>query len=195
MSPPQHPHLLALFTLLLLGVAYFTDGAGVTPIENNAHKKKRRRRRKRKRSTVSHIRRQLGRGWFKRHFRMDELRFWRLHSLLEEKLKTRRTGAGCPNGQIPTSLRLSMALRIFAGGAAVDIALSHGVHPCMVWKLVWKVVDAINDTFVIEYPSGHDKQKEIADAFAAKRSRANFNNCAGCIDCMLIWILMVVAVV
>ena len=48
---------------------------------------------------------------------------------------------GCtPNGTISNSLRLAMAIRYFAGGDPLDIAVLHKVNPSAVYESVWLVV-------------------------------------------------------
>ena len=81
-----------------------------------------------------------------------------------------------------------MALRWMAGGDKYDIAPNHGVHPNEVMKSVWEVCDAVNscDRLAIKFPDTYEKQSEIAAGFKRK-SRANFDSCVGCVDCMLVW--------
>jgi hypothetical protein len=52
---------------------------------------------------------------------------------------------------------------------------------------VQMVIDAVNQCFSLEYPSSWDQQRSIAEEFRTK-SGADFNNCAGAIDGILIWI-------
>ncbi|KAG7353530.1 DDE superfamily endonuclease [Nitzschia inconspicua] len=117
--------------------------------------------------------------------------FWKLHNLLKPYMggdKKRKRGS-TPNGDIPTSSRLSMALRWFAGGDPLDIFQVHGVAPEQVYISVWIVVDAINQcpTLQIKFPTSHEEQRRIADGFRTK-SKVGFPNCVGCIDGMLVWI-------
>jgi hypothetical protein len=92
------------------------------------------------------------------------------------------------NGRIHSSIRLSAALRYFAGACPIDIALVHGISHVEVFRSVWKVVDAINacPSLNIAYPTSHRQQKRIAREFELK-SGAKFANCAGAIDGILIW--------
>jgi len=77
-----------------------------------------------------------------------------------------------------------------SGGDPKDIQIAFGISHAEVFNSLWLVVDAINSTpsFDIEYPSEHGAQLRIARGFKAI-SEANFHNCAGCIDGLLIWIL------
>ena len=93
-----------------------------------------------------------------------------------------------PNGIIPYSTRVAAAIRYMSGGDPKDIQLVFGISNSEVYKSVWLVVDAINETteFDIVYPSSHEEQREIARGFQSV-SEAKFDNCGGNIDGMLIW--------
>ncbi len=103
--------------------------------------------------------------------------------------KKKRKCRHYPNGIICTSTRLSAAIRYFAGGDPIDIALVHGISHSAVFVSVWIVVNAVhaNPKFNISYPTDHEAQLEIARGFQTK-SAAGFWNCAGAIDGLLIWI-------
>ena len=129
-----------------------------------------------------------------RYYRMDKDSFNNLDDLLGPKLnhaqRLRKSKRGkTPNGDIPNSLYVSAALQYFAGGCPIDIALVHGMSHSQVFKCIWLVVDAVNMTVEldIKFPSNHARQQKIAREFHAK-SHANFPNCIGCIDGILIWI-------
>jgi hypothetical protein len=72
-----------------------------------------------------------------------------------------------PNGFIPPSIRVSAALRYFAGGSPYDIALTNGISHSAVFVSVWAVVDAVNahPKLQIDYPRCHTKQRKIAEGF------------------------------
>ena len=88
---------------------------------------------------------------------------------------------------IPSSTRLSCAIRYFAGGSVYDIAVAHGVSVCSVFISVWRVVDAVNSTpeFDIIFPN-HREQEKISQRFKNK-SKAGFDCVVGCINGMLLW--------
>jgi hypothetical protein len=123
--------------------------------------------------------------------------FWKLCELLQSKLEhhykdpcdANLKNKHIPNGPISHSIRVSIALSYLAGGAPLDIALVHGVSHCEVFKCVWEVIDAINNEpqLGINFPESHFDQLFIAKQFQAK-SRADFTNCVGAIDGMLVWI-------
>ena len=64
-----------------------------------------------------------------------------------------------------------------------------GISHTDVTDSVWHVVHAVNNLpeFRIEYPSSVDEQRRIAADFE-RVSGVGFNNCAGAIDGVLIWI-------
>ncbi len=94
------------------------------------------------------------------------------------------------NGSVTTSVRLACALRYFAGGLPYDIMVKYGLSHASVYGSVWAVVEAVNtfDEFSIEYPASEIAQLKIADKFE-KVNKVKFNNCAGAIGGILIWIL------
>lgn len=93
------------------------------------------------------------------------------------------------NGPIHTTTRLACALRYFAGASPYDLMSNYGLSYNAVMDSIWCVVEAINQhrDFDIEYPSQYSQQEEIAAEFC-RNSRVQFNNCAGAIDGMLVWI-------
>jgi hypothetical protein len=121
---------------------------------------------------------------------MNEFSFWKLLDMLDSFLgKTKRKKGRAPNGDILSSARLAMALRYFAGGDPNDISAVFSVHNVVVYQSVWLALQAINETTTvdIQYPTLCDEQQKIADTFQGKLGIA-LNNCAGCIDGILIWI-------
>lgn len=141
------------------------------------------------RRSVESVMRELG-VLTRRYFRMSKQNFWALHSQLEPELQhtSGQTDRNLPNGTITTVVRLAAALRYFAGGSALDIALVFGISHADAFNSVWIVVDAIHNTkdLDIKYPESHSKQHKIAHGFQ-KRSSAQFYGCAGAIDGMLVW--------
>ena len=157
---------------------------------------------RRERRCVSDIFQELGPRYIRRSYRMNSIHFGTLYNAIlpyypkreemnENKRvnKKRKRKSIPPNGVIHTSLRLSIALRYFAGGSPYGLMSSHGVGYNNIYHSVWGIVDAVNQCqkLQISYPMSHEKQKEIASKFANK-SDVGFDNCAGCIDGMLIWI-------
>lgn len=131
-----------------------------------------------------------------RAYRMNPSQFSELHERLHDQLKeqfpTKRVRGKTPNGTIHTKLRLSAAIRFYAGGSPLDIMLSHGLSRQSVYKSVWGTTDAINQTKGLafnldgaEFPS-HEEQEEIAWGFKA-RSKAGFDKIVLAVDGMLVW--------
>ena len=94
---------------------------------------------RRTRASVSAIMHELG-NKSKNYYWMSDNSFWKLHSILKEKIESKeevssrrsrkkRKKRHVPNGIICSSIHLSIALRIFAGGSPLDVALVHGVSP------------------------------------------------------------------
>lgn len=145
---------------------------------------------KRERPTMRYLFDLYGPSLVKRAYRMTEQSFWRLLDILEPHLpevKKRKRGR-TPNGDIYPALRLSMALRYFAGGDPLDIGPLHGVHPNEVLLSVNHVINAVHcaQELSISFPEYHDDQQRIADEFRLKSS-IGFWNCVGAIDGILIW--------
>ena len=152
------------------------------------------------RRPVSSIFNELGAYYTRRAFRMTDVSFWKLHRLILKYTKytiinpadsqkgimgiEQRNGA--VNGLIPSTIRLSAAIRYFAGGSVYDIACMHGISVRQVYTSVWRVVDAVNKTFKITFPESKSEQEYIATGFKLK-SKAGFDGCVGCVDGMLLW--------
>jgi DDE superfamily endonuclease len=189
----KHRQLVLTSAMLLevipedMGMESDSDEEDVVPVQH----------RKRTRRYVNDIFNEQGPIYVRRAYRMQSSSFWELHRMLkagiaasqnthEVSCKTHKNGA--KNGLISTSVRLSVALRYFAGGRPDDIALVHGISHSEVFNSVWKVVDAVNSckNLNIGFPQSHTAQRKIARAFELK-SDPSFTMCAGCLDGMLIW--------
>lgn len=124
---------------------------------------------------------------------MSKESFYILLDIIKEHLpptgEKRAKPGSVPNGPITHSARLSMALRIAAGGDAIDIADYHGVGVDEPMTSFWSVVDAINDAnqLNIVFPTDHAEQQQLAQEFQRK-SDVGIACCIGAIDGILIWI-------
>ena len=87
---------------------------------------------KRRRAILPEIETQLGPYYFRRGYRMNEVVFSNLVKMLEPQITIGRRHQG-PNGFIVPKLRVSAALRYFAGGSVYDIMLSHGMSHSSVY--------------------------------------------------------------
>ena len=94
------------------------------------------------------------------------------------------------NGPVSTSVGLACSLHYFASGWPYDIMAKYGHSHASMFESIWGVVEAVNswDEFSIEYPASETAQLKIACKFE-NVSEVKFNNCAGAIDGILIWIL------
>lgn len=183
-------------TIAALVIAVDPIAAGLK--KRRAKKRREMKHRTRKRKTVRELFQELGPNYTRRAYRMEERAFWKLLLLLshtinvstdEPKPGSSKTNSnGAKNGLIRPSIRLSAAIRYFAGGRPDDIALSHGISHSEVFRSVWKVVDAIHKCkeLDIKFPSSYEAQLEIARGFAFK-SKPRFSCCVGAIDGILIW--------
>ena len=114
---------------------------------------------RRTRSSISVIMHELGRK-SSRYYRMSNTSFWKLYDILKHEInkpskisrrsrKKRKRNLFIPNSMICTSTYLSAVLRVFAGSYSLDIALVHGISYTEIWFSVWKVVDTIHLTSIL----------------------------------------------
>ena len=94
---------------------------------------------------------------------MSEESFWELHNLLYPFMKRPKSDQkkhcnGAKNGLITVAIRLSSALRYFAGGRPEDVSLVHGISHTEVFNSVWQVVDAVNTCPALDFcfPETHE---------------------------------------
>ena len=179
--------------LIAMSCATLLEAASYVIDEGKHH----RRFVRRKRKCVSNIFDELGPTFTKRSYRISETSFWKLYNNVapfypkrkgRRKRRGRRGKQNYTNKKIEISLRLSIAIRYFAGGCPLDIMSAHGVGFNDVYNSVWGIVDAVNmcPKITIKFPTCHKKQTYIAEMFS-KKSSVGFNNCGGCIDGILIW--------
>ena len=138
----------------------------------------------------------LGPYYLRRSYRMNKDSFYTLHDILQVQLEDhffpkrggRRNVEKSPY-IISTKIRLSIAIRYFAGGSPYDIMLVHGVSHKSVFTSIWGVIDAVNscEKLAFHFPN-HTQQQTIANGFQLM-SGAKFGNVVGAIDGILIWML------
>ena len=129
---------------------------------------------------VSMVFDQLGPHYTPRAYRMTQSNFFALHRLLfpYKKYRSLRTSGrdhrvrqrkGAANGLVPSSTRLAVAIRFFAGGSPYDLSGLFAISVKEVYRSVWVIVDAINNCHKlrIEFPSDHAQQQKIAMGFKA----------------------------
>ena len=134
---------------------------------------------------------------FRRVYRMSKDEFNQLHADLDTELSRvffpRRGGKQNLSKSkylIDSKIRLSVAIRFFAGADPLDLFAWHGISLVSVYVSIWGVIDAINafQMMHIRFPD-HKEQEEIAQGFYEK-SKAGFSCVIGAIDELLIWIRM-----
>jgi hypothetical protein len=178
-------------------IAAFPPDFGESDSDESAREGKTHRLRARKQ--VRRIFDEHGPYYVRRAYRMDEASFWELLAMLKELLKrrpkkkkygrTKKHKNGARNGLISCAIRLSCAIRYFAGGRPEDIAIVHWISHSEVFNSIWLVVDAVNscDGLTFSFPASHAAQRELAAGFK-ERSKAGFDCCCGAMDGMLVWI-------
>ncbi len=138
----------------------------------------------------------LGDKYLRRSYRMSKEAFYNLHDLIQPELKNHffPKNGGTRSVEensylINTEIRLSIAIRYFAGACPYDLMLTHGVCYASVFNSVWGVVDVINKKpeLKITFPNKQEQLK-IAQGFEAM-SGAGFDRVIGAIDGILIWII------
>jgi len=147
---------------------------------------------RRTRQSVTSIFQEQGSCYVRRACRMREQSFWKLLSTLRPHMKNikknpKKKRSGATNGFISPAVRLSAALRCFAGRPD-DIALVHGISHSAVFKGAWEIVNAVNECLTLDicFTKDHSIQRRIAMGFK-KNSKANFDNVAGAVHGMLAW--------
>lgn len=151
---------------------------------------------RRTRKSVESMWKELG-CYSRTAYRMSIASFHTLHSILQSDLCRefkvgKRTRGGDPNGEITTKLRLSAAIRFFAGASIYDIMLTHGMGKQTVYNSVYGVVNAVNSCEELSFNAdgarfpSHAEQAEIAAGFLAK-SAAGFDKIVMALDGMLVW--------
>ena len=144
---------------------------------------------RRRRRTVASLFAEYGPYYARRAYRMTPHSFLKLYKLIQPYMGHRKRKRGKDiNDTVPGDIKLSIAIRYFAGGDPYDIMIAHGVCHSTVYNSINTVIDAINQCpeLKIEYPRSHFIQRSIAAGFKNKSDVA-FDNCAGAIDGMLIW--------
>ena len=119
---------------------------------------------------------------FCRLYRMCRASFVELVGRLRDRLsRDDDMGRRSSSGAISVELQLSMTLRFLAGGSYLDIAYFHGVHAATLFAAIWRVVEAIDETFHLEFPGDPESCERVAKGFCER-----FDNpligCVGAVD-------------
>eukprot|EP00658_Telonema_sp_P-2_P031774 TRINITY_DN2370_c0_g1_i1.p1 TRINITY_DN2370_c0_g1~~TRINITY_DN2370_c0_g1_i1.p1 ORF type:complete len:473 (-),score=63.81 TRINITY_DN2370_c0_g1_i1:76-1494(-) len=133
---------------------------------------------------------------FKRLYKFPSVRAFdrcagRLEPYLGSRTKhasTLRTGGG-----VGARLKLAVAMRYFAGGSYLDIALCHGVSPNQVHRIVRQVTEALLLEYGFDPMVGLSVDKfsdpaflERSDASFRAKNRGLLEHCVGAIDGMAV---------
>ena len=106
---------------------------------------------KRKSPTMIQIEQDLH-PYFRNVYRMSVKSFYKLFNLIRKDLtKAVFNSSVTYKNQIDLELRLSMALRIFAGGSSIDVFGFHKVCRTTVYDSLWLIVDVINQCNELEF--------------------------------------------
>jgi len=151
---------------------------------------------RRTRKKVEHIWSELG-CYARKAWRMSMDAFDTLHDLIQPELEEQfnigeRARGVCPNGEISTKLRLSAAIRFFAGASIYDLILTHGMGKQSIHDSVYSVVNAVNGNKSLAFNANdagfpsHAEQEKIAAGFRLKCG-ADFCKIMLAVDGMLIW--------
>jgi hypothetical protein len=131
-------------------------------------------------------------GLFLRAYRMSKQSFKRLADLVRPYVVVDQAMArrSTRTGEITTEMRLSIALRYFAGGSYLDIATSHGVHTTTFFSIVWSIVFAINtvEELAPSFPYDDPTKLEAMSARFQRRFHNPFHGCVGALDGLAIQI-------
>ena len=124
-----------------------------------------------------------GENEFQETYKLTIPKFKEMAANLDTWLDLQKSKAVSSSGSsVPAELRLSMALRFFAGGHVKDIIHMHGVHKSTFYKSVWEVVDFLNETIPLSFPLyNRVKLEEIAKGFSIKTNGA-ITKCVGALD-------------
>ena len=127
----------------------------------------------------------LGPIYSRRSYRMPPSHMDCLYQRLKYNIPP--VGSQGPNGMIPGKLRLSAAIRYFAGASPYDIMLTHGISHSVLYLIIDAIIISIHQTLSlnISFPQSYSKQEKIAMGFP-NNSEDGFNTCVNAIDGMLI---------
>ena len=148
---------------------------------------------KRRRIQWSTLVRSLGPFEFRRHHRMTQRLFAKIHQQILPHIKTqgkyaRKTCCRGSVSAVDSRSRLSMLLKYLAGSKMQDIMCAHGVSRSTVIASIALTMDAIIKEYPIPpFPFDDEiRLRELADGFRAKSTGGLFQNCVGAFDGFLL---------
>mmetsp|Transcript_14354 Transcript_14354/g.21806 ORF Transcript_14354/g.21806 Transcript_14354/m.21806 type:complete len:463 (+) Transcript_14354:336-1724(+) len=123
---------------------------------------------------------------FRRHFRMPYSTFVKILKKIRGPLEKAQRYSN-RDEYVRPELSLAFSLRFFAGASYLDLGSQYGVSDCTFYLHVWRVVDAINEAFKMEYDiTNMDQMKNIEAGFRARSRNQAIKGCVGAIDGLLI---------
>lgn len=133
----------------------------------------------------THVRKVGSARTFQRMYRVDLQHFHVLLEMIRTQIETDDVGMAVRSAgsEVCAEFRLAMALRYLAGGSVWDIRLNCGVSSAEFYRSVWRVIDAINGTLIIDFPL--DDEEELARLereFAAKSRQQVMRGVVGALD-------------
>ncbi|GMF13296.1 unnamed protein product [Phytophthora lilii] len=87
-------------------------------------------------------------------------------------------------GWIAADNALQLTLRYIAGGSMHDIRRVAGVSKASFYRIVWLVIEAINDLseLRLRFPCSPTEREASAAAFKSLSAKGVFSGCVGCVD-------------
>ena len=116
---------------------------------------------------------------FKPHIRMSAESFNKLTNLIRHALEVDEDMANLRGGPIIPEICLYCCLRYLAGGSYSDIRFFTGILTASLFRLVWKVVFAINncDALAIVFPTSLEECEKAAQGFSNISKEGCISNC------------------
>ena len=124
----------------------------------------------RQRMSILLIQRLLSDPYFKRSYHFSPHEIENLIQCICPHVVISTGKSTAPNGIIPLETKVLAMIRFFAGGSAYDIFPLFGIGHTSLFRCVWTVVHAINETpdMRIDFLHEHSKQCKIARGFKKK---------------------------
>ena len=120
---------------------------------------------------------------FRRMYRMSHDCFMKLYEKIAPKITIQSNKAR--GGVVWPVIKLAATLRFLAGGSYLDITESFGIGDATLYAAIWRVLEAIDATFGMTFPSQLNDLVAIEERFAST-SKAGIRGCVGAVDGLLV---------
>jgi hypothetical protein len=134
----------------------------------------------------THVRGLLTEGGFTRFYRMSYPSFQKLLNIIRPCLEIdeKKSIASTGQGPITPEIQLHIALRYIAGGSYDEIRLGTQMSVPSFYRIVWKVIDAINSApeLQIKLPTTKDEINFVKESFAQRSTGRVMEGCVGALD-------------